>query len=121
MIWLLNRHVGTLRGHGIGQTLFKSALASAIMGGAVYAVMRGAAYMWPVAGRMRWAFTVVGGGGIGLLVYLFACALLRLPELALARTLVGQVIQKVLDHGDMEPPSPPPCSPCLRGKEKGEQ
>ena len=91
MIWLFQRQVGTLRGYGVGQTLLKSVAASAVMGLVVYGIALGVRGIWPAGGRTSWALTVVVGGGIGLGVYLGLCALLRVRELELARTLLFKI------------------------------
>lgn len=95
MIWLFQRRVGSLRGQGIGGTLLKSVLAAAMMGGAVYGATRATVHLLPVEGRALWGATVVVGAGIGLGVYLALCALLKVPELDLARGLITQVIRRL--------------------------
>lgn len=95
MIWLFQRRVGTLRGHGVGQTLLQSLLAAAVMGGVVHGVTRGMEGAFPAGGLARWASTVLAGGGIGAGVYLALCTLLRVREIDLARSLVRQAIWRV--------------------------
>jgi len=95
MAWLFRRQVGRLRGHGIGRTLSRSLLASASTGGAIYATMQGVAAALPGENVLRWAVTVVAGGGAGLGVYLGLCALLRVDELLLARQLILQILDRV--------------------------
>jgi putative peptidoglycan lipid II flippase len=90
MAWIFQRRIGTLRGHGIGSTALKSALASAAMGGAVYGVVRAVGHLFPAGGRVPWALAVAGGGGLGLGIYVAVCALLRVRELALLRALIGR-------------------------------
>jgi len=106
MFWLFQRKVGTLRGYGIRQTLFKSLVASAVMGGAVYGAMRGVEYLLHAEGQMRWAFTVIASGGVGLGAYLAMCTLLRCRELRLARTLVQRFVQRLSHHRDAESSEP---------------
>jgi hypothetical protein len=94
MLWIFWRRVGTLRGHGIGVTLQKSALASAVMGGASYGIARSVARL-PLAGKPGWAVVVAAAGGVGLVVYLGVCALLRVHELALLRALFRPLVQRM--------------------------
>ena len=98
MVWLFQRQVGTLRGYDIGQTSLKSLVASAVMGGAVYGVIRGVESWMPAGGLTRWTMTVIIGGGVGMGIYLACCALLRVPELGLLRTLIRQATQKATVH-----------------------
>jgi peptidoglycan biosynthesis protein MviN/MurJ (putative lipid II flippase) len=93
MLALFERRVGTLRGRSIGPTLLKSLFASAIMGGAVYGIGWGIRLVVADEGLLRWALTVVVGGGVGLAVYVALCALLRVRELDLARALVRRVVR----------------------------
>ena len=92
MIWLFERHVGRLRGHGIGQTLTRSLLASAAMGGIVYGVRFAVERLAPGAGRAGWALTVLAGGALGLGAYLALCALLKVREVETLRGLVRRAI-----------------------------
>jgi putative peptidoglycan lipid II flippase len=97
MIWLFQRQVGTLRGYGIGQTLFKSSLAAVAMGVVVYGVTwvieRALGQAVPAGGRAGWALQVALGGGAGLVVYLALCARLRVRELELLRQ-IGQRVRR---------------------------
>ena len=95
MIWLFQRKVGTLSGHGLAQTLLKSALASTLMGTAVYGTVWAIEDILLAKGRVGSALVVVGGGIIGVGTYLGLCALLRIREIELARALVRQTWQKV--------------------------
>jgi len=81
MVMLFQRRIGTLGGLGIGETLLKSLLASAVMGIAVYGTMWGVELLLPSQGRLLWAVTVLVGGSIGLGSYLGLCALLQVNEL----------------------------------------
>ena len=100
MIWLFQRHVGTLRGHDIGRTLARSLLASAAMGGIVYGIGWAVERLTPTAGRIGWAITVLAGGALGLGVYLALCALLKVREIEMLRGLVRQALrQRTADDG----------------------
>jgi peptidoglycan biosynthesis protein MviN/MurJ (putative lipid II flippase) len=94
MIGLFGRRVGTLRGYEIGRTLARSLVASAVMGGIVYGIGWGIDRLAPAAARTRWALTVLVGGTVGLGVYLALCALLKVREVEMVRTLVGQAIRR---------------------------
>ena len=94
MVWLFHRRVGTLRGYGIGRTLVQALVGSLAMGGALYGALRGVEILLPAEGLSRSAAAVVIGGGVGLGVYLGSCIVLRVRELALARSLVYQVVRR---------------------------
>jgi len=94
MIYLFQRRVGTLRGYGIGQAILKSVLASALMGGLVFASLRGIERVLPNEGLIRWAITVLGGGIVGLGSYLTLCAVLRVREMTLIHALARRILQK---------------------------
>ena len=85
MLLLLERGVGSLRGHRLGRPALKAALASAGMGGAVLLTLRGLERIAP-AGLVGETLLVVGCGIVGLSVYGALAALLRIEELR----LVGQ-------------------------------
>ncbi len=93
MLWLFRRHVGSLRGYGIGQALLKSSLAATIMGGAVYGATQVVATL-PTAGIVRWSLTVVVGGGVGMPVYWLACSLLGVREVTMVRSLLTRAMGK---------------------------
>ena len=95
MVWLFQRKVGTLAGHGLIQTLLKSALASTLMGAAVYGAARAVEGASLVQGRAGSALIIAAGGIAGVGIYLGLCALLRIREIELARALVRQTWQKV--------------------------
>lgn len=93
MVWLLGRTVGSLRGQGIGETLLKTGVSSAVMGAAVYGTTVVLGTVLPAGGgTLAWAATVGAGGLVGLLVYLGLCALLRVRELETLRGLVGRIV-----------------------------
>jgi putative peptidoglycan lipid II flippase len=94
MVWMFQRQVGTLRGYGIGRTLGQASIASLAMGGALYGSLRGIEALLPGAGLARSAATTLIGGCLGLAVYMGLCAILRVRELALARSLVNHVLHR---------------------------
>jgi putative peptidoglycan lipid II flippase len=96
MIWLFERHVGTLRGHDIGRTLARSLLASAAMGGIVYGIGSAVEWLAPASRRLGWALTVLAGGAVGFGVYLALCMLFKVREVEMARTLVRQALGRVV-------------------------
>ncbi|RMG90362.1 MAG: murein biosynthesis integral membrane protein MurJ [Chloroflexi bacterium] len=79
MLWLLQRHLGGLAGHQIGQNTLKSVLAAALTGVAAWFVANWLASL-PFTGFL-FKLSVVGGGGLaGLVVYVLAVWLLDIPE-----------------------------------------
>jgi len=92
MLILFWRRVGSLRGHGLGTALFKTGLASVLMGGMTALVLRvlsGGVNDQTLLGRL----TLVGvAGSAGLAVYLGLCALLRVQEIGL---LFGVIIRRL--------------------------
>jgi peptidoglycan biosynthesis protein MviN/MurJ (putative lipid II flippase) len=88
MLILAWRRIGSLRGLGIGQTLFKAAVASMLMSFAVLAVTGWLEGVVGGGGRTAWLAIVGGAGGTGLAVYLLAGVVLRMAEL-------GQVFRVV--------------------------
>lgn len=87
MLWLFRRRVGPLTQSGVLDTLYKSLLASAVMGGVVYGITR----FLPGSGLWGWVVTIAAGGAAGLGVYWAVCTLLRVRELALLGALVRRV------------------------------
>ncbi len=90
MIWLFGRTVGSLRGQGIWMTLLKSGLASIAMGAAIYGTMAGLGQLPLAEGKLSWVVTLLAGGTAGLGVYLGICALLRVHELTIVRSLIAR-------------------------------
>jgi putative peptidoglycan lipid II flippase len=95
MIWHFQRKVGTLAGHGLPQTLLKAALASTLMGAAVYGTARAVEGASFVQGRAGSALVIAASGVVGVGIYLGLCALLHIREIELARALVRQTWHKV--------------------------
>jgi peptidoglycan biosynthesis protein MviN/MurJ (putative lipid II flippase) len=104
MVWLFERRIGTLRGYGIGRTLIRSLLASAVMGGIVHGIGLAIERLAPAGGRVLWASTVLAGGAIGLGVYLASCALLKVREVERVLGLARRAMRP------RAPSSSPPAS-----------
>jgi putative peptidoglycan lipid II flippase len=97
VMWaLLRRHVGPLRGFGLGRTTLRALLAAAVMGGVVYGATLGVQRWLPLPGRTGWALTVLVGGGLGLGVYLALCALLGVSEIQTVLDLVRRTVGRLL-------------------------
>lgn len=88
MLILTWRRTGSLRGLGLGWTLLKAAVASALMAVAVLAAAGWIERAVGGGGRMAWLAVVGGAGGVGLCVYLAVGWALRMEEL-------GQIFQIV--------------------------
>jgi putative peptidoglycan lipid II flippase len=82
MLFLLQRGVDGLRGHGVERTLFKAAVASAAMGGVIYLIMGKAARIVP-AGLAGEILLVGGVGLVGIAAYGVLAVLLRVEEVDL--------------------------------------
>ena len=88
MLVLLHRRVGSLRGHAVGATTFKAALASAVMGALTYWMIVWLQGVVDV-GRLWGELVVVGGAGLaGLIVYGILVTLMGVEEVKLIRERV---------------------------------
>jgi len=96
MIWLFQRKVGTLAGYRLASTFLKSALASALMGAAVYGTARAMEAAIHAQGRVASASIVIAGGIVGLGIYLGLCTLLRIREIGLAQALLRKAWHRVV-------------------------
>jgi putative peptidoglycan lipid II flippase len=95
MLWLFQRQVGSLLRRGIGWTLLQCGAASAAMAAGVCAVEWGIGVLIPAAGIGRWAATVAAGGIVGATIYVGLCALMRVNEIELAKTFLGQLVRRL--------------------------
>jgi putative peptidoglycan lipid II flippase len=77
MLWLLNRRMGGLHGHGMLRLLFKALLASAGMGAVTWLVAETLAQSLPAANLISEVILVGGAAAIGFAVYVALMALLR--------------------------------------------
>ncbi len=82
MLVLLQHRMGGLSGHGMWGLVFRVAVASAVMGGAVHLVVEGMAWVVP-AGLIGEALLVGGGGLAGAAIYGVLAVLLRVEEVGL--------------------------------------
>ncbi len=82
MLVLLQHRMGGLSGHGMWGLVFRVAVASAVMGGAVHLVVEGMAQVVP-AGLVGEALLVGGGGLAGAAIYGVLAVLLRVEEVGL--------------------------------------
>jgi peptidoglycan biosynthesis protein MviN/MurJ (putative lipid II flippase) len=82
MLVLLQHRMGGLSGHGMWGLVFRVAIASAVMGGAVHLVVEGMARVVP-AGLVGEALLVGGGGLAGAAIYGVLAVLLRVEEVGL--------------------------------------
>jgi putative peptidoglycan lipid II flippase len=94
MIWLFQRRIGKLYRRGIEQTLFRSLLAVAAMGIAMWGIVRMAEAVVPLEGRALWATTVLASGATGFAIYMALAALFRVRELGMARALLRQAFSR---------------------------
>ncbi len=92
MLWLLQRHLGGLRGFGIRRAIWKALAASILTGIVAYGVGETAVAWLPLSGFLG-KLTLVGlAGGLGLLTFLALVHLLNISEVQmLHRTLTGKL------------------------------
>ena len=88
MLWLLQRHLGGLRGFGISTATWKALAASVLTGLIAYGVGETAVALLPVTGFLGRLLVVTLAGGLGLLTFLGLVRLLHISEVQmLHRTL----------------------------------
>jgi putative peptidoglycan lipid II flippase len=100
MLVLLDRRVGSLRGHGVRATTFKAILASAAMGALTYWTM---AWLQEIVdvGRLGGELVVVVGAGLtGLIVYGILVTLMGVEEVRLIREMVRTRLLGSLTGGE---------------------
>jgi putative peptidoglycan lipid II flippase len=95
MLILSWRRMGSLRGLGLEQTLFKAVAASALMAAAVLIVANRIEGAIGSARTMTWLAVVGGAGGAGLVVYLTVGWALRMEELGL---IFASVRRRLVDR-----------------------
>ena len=88
MLWLLQRRVGTFARDQLAVATGKVALASAVMGVAVYLSLNALRMVASGDGLLARAVLVVGAGVIGLLVYALGVARLGVQEANLAVSML---------------------------------
>jgi putative peptidoglycan lipid II flippase len=92
MLWLLQRHLGGLRGFGISSATWKALVASVATGLVAYAVGETAVALLPLSGFSGKLVIVTLAGGLGLLTFLGLVQLLTITEVQmLHRTLVSKL------------------------------
>jgi putative peptidoglycan lipid II flippase len=99
MLVLLHRRVGSLRGHGVGNTTFKASLAAAVMGALTYWTMT---WLQGAVGvnRLWGELVVVGGAGLtGLIVYGILVTLMGVEEVKLIREMIRTQLLGSLTRG----------------------
>lgn len=88
MLWLLNRRMGGLHGHGMLRLLFKTLIASAGMGTITWLVAEMLSRSLATAGLLGELFTVSGATIIGFAAYIALMALLRADSGAFVQGLL---------------------------------
>jgi putative peptidoglycan lipid II flippase len=88
MLWLLNRRMGGLHGHGMLRLLFKTLIASAGMGAVAWLVAETLAQSLPSGSLMSEVIVVGGATAIGFVVYVALMALLRVESGGLVQGLL---------------------------------
>jgi len=98
MLALTRYGLGGLRGHGLGPLTLKAALASLVMAGATWGVMRVLAVIAP-AGFVGELLVVGGAGSVGVAVYGLLALALRIEEIRLLRAAVGDGLKRLTGLG----------------------
>ena len=92
MLWLLQRHLGGLRGFGISTATWKAVVASVLTGLVAYGVAETAVALLPLTGFLGKLSLVGVAGGLGLLTFLGLVRLLGMTEVQmLHRTLSARL------------------------------
>jgi putative peptidoglycan lipid II flippase len=92
MLWLLQRHLGGLRGFGISTATWKAIAASVVTGLVAYVVGETAVALLPLSGFLGKLLLVTLAGGLGLLTFLGLVQLLTITEVQmLHRTLANRL------------------------------
>jgi putative peptidoglycan lipid II flippase len=88
MLWLLNRRMGGLHGHGMLRLLAKTLIASAAMGGVTWLVAQVLKQSLPPTNLVNELVMVGSAAAIGFAVYIASMALLRADSGPLIRGLL---------------------------------
>jgi putative peptidoglycan lipid II flippase len=80
MLWLLNRRMGGLHGHGMLSVLFKAIVASAAMGAITLIVAETLTQVLPPDSLLSEVLIVAGAAAVGFAVYVGLMALLRVDN-----------------------------------------
>ena len=98
MLALTRYRLGGLRRHGLGPLTLKAALASLVMAGVTWGVMRVLAAIAPT-GFVGELLVVGGAGGVGAAVYGLLALALRIEEIRLLRAAVGDGLKRLTGLG----------------------
>jgi putative peptidoglycan lipid II flippase len=91
MLWLLQRHLGGLAGHGVAASVIKSLAAAAVTGAVAYGVTQVALITWPLLTfTHKLAVVVVSGSAAGV-VYMLMVLLLNIQEI---KSLPAMLLRK---------------------------
>lgn len=88
MLWLLQRQLGGLRGHGVSTVVVRSAVAAVGTGAAAYAVLVLTANWWAVPTFFNRVAAVALPAGAGLITYLVCATFLNIQEAKSLATLL---------------------------------
>lgn len=118
MLWLLNRRMGGLHGHGMPRLLFKTLVAAAAMGVVTLLVAETLTPTLPPGSLLAEVVVVGGAAAIGFAVYVALMALLRADSGGLLRGLLARhrsgkplaPIDRRSDGADEDASSPTPTS-----------
>ena len=92
MLWLLQRHLGGLRGFGISTATWKALAASVLTGLVAYGVGELAVALLPLSGFLGKLTVVALAGGLGLLTFLGLVQVFNIAEVKmLHRTLTAKL------------------------------
>ncbi|MEM7118409.1 MAG: murein biosynthesis integral membrane protein MurJ [Chloroflexota bacterium] len=94
MIWLLQRQLGGLGGHGVVQTAVRAFIAAAATGIIAYTTMTFIQPLFPAASRPVNLLVVAISGALGLLTFLGLAFILNLQEIKMLRTLIRRKLKQ---------------------------
>jgi peptidoglycan biosynthesis protein MviN/MurJ (putative lipid II flippase) len=90
MLWLLQRHLGGLAGHGVLPAMIKSIMAAAVTGVVAYGTAVWLLTFFPLTTFATKLLVVGGGGGAGLLAYTLMVFALDIHEAKSLRHLLAR-------------------------------
>lgn len=94
MLWLLQRHLGGLRGFGISAATWKAIAASLVTGLVAYFAGETAVALLPFTGFLGKLLIVVLAGGVGLLTFLGLVRLLSITEVQMLHRTLGNRLRR---------------------------
>jgi len=89
MLWLLQRYLGGLAGHGVALAIGKSLLAAAVTGVVAYGTAAWLLMHFPLTSFLYKFIVVSGGGSAGLLAYVLMVFVLNISEARSLRRLLS--------------------------------